>query len=54
MTTYTDEYKAHSAATLSSHGHKMYVVVDGPQDGEYTVMDIQDAIDGGFCYSWRC
>ena len=50
---YTDEYEAHASAARRSRGRAMYVVVDGPQDGEHTVIDIQDAIDGGFYYSWR-
>ncbi len=29
------------------------VVVEGPGDGEWTVMDLRDANDGGFLYSWE-
>lgn len=29
------------------------VVVDGPDDGEFTVMDLRDAIDNEFLYRWE-
>lgn len=28
------------------------VIVEGPNDDEWTVMDIRDATDAGFLYSW--
>lgn len=32
---------------------RLSVVVDGPNDGEFTVMDLPDAIDNGFLYRWE-
>ena len=29
------------------------VLVDGPNDGEFTVMDLRDAIDNEFMYRWE-
>ena len=29
------------------------VLVEGPDDGEWTVMDLRDAIENGFSYSWE-
>ena len=29
------------------------VVVEGPDDGQWTVMDLRDAIESGFSYSWE-
>lgn len=28
------------------------VLVDGPDDGEATVMDLREAVEGGFIYEW--
>ena len=30
----------------------LFVLVDGPEDGAASVMDIRSAIDGEFLYSW--
>ncbi len=32
---------------------ELAVLVDGPRDGEFTVMSLRDAIDGGFAYRWE-
>ena len=53
MKTFTDENTAHRIATSRNETGLRYVVVDGPGDDEYTVMHIDDAIEGGFSYSWR-
>jgi hypothetical protein len=29
------------------------VMVDGPNDGEFTVMDLRDAVENGFMYTWE-
>ena len=53
MKTMDNEDAAHAlAASRNQHGVD-YVVVDGPEDGEWTVMHILDAIENGFLYSWR-
>jgi hypothetical protein len=57
MQTYTSEARALAAARLLTRAHergdrKIYVVVAGPHDGEWTVMRLTEAIDGEFLYSW--
>lgn len=55
MKTFTDETQARDYAqrkTRRSGGREVYVVVDGPDDGEWTVMSLTDTIDGEFLYSW--
>jgi hypothetical protein len=32
---------------------ELLVVVDGPDDGAGTVMELAEAIDNGFTYSWE-
>lgn len=32
--------------------HEFWVIVEGPEDYEITVMPIEDAIEGGFVYEW--
>lgn len=29
------------------------VVVEGPGDGEWSTMDVREAIEGGFAYVWE-
>lgn len=53
MKTMDNEDAAHRLATSRSAQHVDYVVVEGPGDAEWTVMHIDDAIEGGFAYSWR-
>ena len=53
MKTFTDENAAHTVASSRNGSRVDYVVVDGPEEGQYTVMHILDAIDGCFSYSWR-
>ena len=53
MQTFTDENAAHRIATSRNEAGLEYVVVDGPGDDEYTVMHIDEAIEGDFRYSWR-
>lgn len=31
----------------------LVVMVDGPNDGEFTVMDLRDAVENGFLYTWE-
>ena len=57
-TTYKDENQAHRIAAIRNEkyarpGQIVYVVVEGPGDDEWTVMDIVDAISASFSYSWR-
>jgi hypothetical protein len=32
---------------------EMVVMVEGPGDGEFTVMSLREAIDGEFLYRWE-
>ena len=34
-------------------GHPAFVLVDGPDDGEFTVMPLDEAVDNGFLYRWE-
>lgn len=57
MKTYTNEGKAVTEMKrLNRFAIKktsdLYALVDGPDDGEYTIMPLKDAIDGGFGYRW--
>jgi hypothetical protein len=40
-------------ARLAASKTDIVVLVDGPDDGEYTVMELADAVDGGFAYRWE-
>ena len=53
MKTLTNEDAAHALAASRNVKRVDYVVVDGPEDGQWTVMHILDAIENGFSYSWR-
>ena len=53
MKTMNDEEAAHRIAASRNAGRLEYVVVEGPGDGEWTVMHITDAIENDFLYSWR-
>ena len=53
MTTYPNRDDAESAMIRANKANKnLTVVVEGPENGEYTTMSIHDAIDNGFTYSW--
>jgi hypothetical protein len=32
---------------------ELVVMVDGPDDGEFTVMELRDAIENEFAYRWE-
>ena len=34
-------------------GSPVFVLVDGPEDGEFSVMPLAEAIDSGFAYRWE-
>lgn len=60
MTTYTDESaaadhvrRANRLATQIQVSRDLTVIVDGPEDGEVTVMALPEAIDAGFLYRWE-
>ena len=53
MRTLDNEVAAHSIAASRNGQRVDYVVVDGPEDGQWTVMGILDAIENEFPYSWR-
>lgn len=38
----------------ASRRPELFVLVDGPEDGEYTVMSLREAVDGEFLYRWEC
>ena len=45
MRTMTNEDAAHALAVVRNQHHVDYVVVEGPEDGQWTVMHIYDAIE---------
>ena len=53
MGTLTNEDAAHALAGARNQHRLDYVVVEGPEDGQWTVMHISDAIENDFAYSWR-
>jgi hypothetical protein len=57
MKTLTDENEAADWMRLLNRSRRgrtdLSVMVDGPDDGEFTVMDLRDAIEGDFAYSWE-
>ena len=54
MRTTHDENEAHRIARSRNGERNLdWVVVEGPEDQEWTVMRINDAIEGDFRYSWR-
>ena len=36
----------------TDNANDLWVVVEGPEDSEWSVMRIEDAIEGEFLYSW--
>lgn len=57
MTTTTDEDEARRLMVSRNRTRRgrtdLTVMVDGPGEGEFTVMDLRDAINGGFAYRWE-
>jgi len=57
MTTTKDEDEARRLMASRNRTRRgrtdLAVMVDGPGDGEFTVMDLRDAIEGGFAYRWE-
>jgi hypothetical protein len=57
MTTTTNEDDARNLMLSRNRTRRgrtdMAVMVDGPGDGEFTVMSLRDAIGGGFTYRWE-
>lgn len=60
MTTFTDEDQAYAFMraknrTYERRGDRINTacLVDGPQDGQWTVCDIEAAIDLGIRYRWE-
>lgn len=35
-----------------ANNHDLVVMVDGPADDEYTVMELREAIDNDFLFTW--
>jgi hypothetical protein len=59
MTTFQDRDAAYTrmmtknrAYHLAGNFKELAVLVDGPSDGEFTVMSLRDAIAGEFTYEW--
>jgi hypothetical protein len=59
MTTFQDRGVAHTRMTIKNQAYHragnfkdLAVLVDGPGDGDFTVMSLCEAIDGGFLYEW--
>lgn len=55
--TYTDRAAAERTCgrintARRAGGPALAVIVEGPEDGEWSVMPLQDAIDSDFAYSW--
>jgi hypothetical protein len=55
--TTTDENAARDLMLIRNRSRRgrtdLTVMVDGPGDGEFTVMDLRDAIDNEFLYRWE-
>ncbi len=58
FSTFTDEGDAMqymqdiNRGRLATGNTDIVVMVDGPIDGEYTIMELADAVDGDFAYRW--
>jgi hypothetical protein len=59
MKTYTDESQAYNAMrdlnramVAADNTRDLLVLVDGPEDGQWTVMELKEAIAGEFTYRW--
>lgn len=57
MVTFTDEDKARALMVSRNRTRRgrteLTVVVDGPNDGEFTVMGLREAVENGFAYRWE-
>jgi hypothetical protein len=55
MRTFADEAVALDAMRgLNRHSRfKTWVMVEGPDDNEFTILPMRDAIDGEFFYRWE-
>ena len=57
MRTFTDETKARGWMQLLNQSRRgrteLVVMVDGPDDNEFTVMSLSEAIQNGFLYRWE-
>ena len=57
MKTMTDERKARDLMVLWNRSRRgraeLVVMVDGPDDGEFTVMELREAIENDFAYRWE-
>ena len=57
MTTYTNEEEARDMMRRLNSTRigrmDVWVIVDGPGDGEFTLMTQREAIDGEFMYCWQ-
>jgi hypothetical protein len=55
--TTTDENEARHLMVFRNRSRRgrtdLTVIVDGPDDGEFTVMDLRDAIENEFAYRWE-
>ncbi len=58
MKTYSNETDAENAmrsanrARRTARNYSLVVLVDGPDENEWTVMELSDAIAEGFFYRW--
>ena len=52
--TFKSEATAHDIARVrNGRGRRVeWVVVEGPDDSEWSVMSLRDATENGFCYAW--
>ena len=57
MVTMTDESEARALMVSRNRTRRgrteLTVMVEGPEDGEFTVMGLRDAVEGGFAYRWE-
>ena len=56
METFDDEAKAvdyMKRKNKSIKSNDVYVIVEGPDDGEWTVMTQREAVEYGFSYRWE-
>ena len=52
-TAMTEMRRANTGVLKTTSDRPLMVVVDGPLDGDFTVMSVQDAIDNDFLYRWE-
>ncbi|WP_027360808.1 hypothetical protein [Desulforegula conservatrix] len=59
MKTYKNKEKAYEMMESKNRSYRragnsrqLMVMVEGPEEGEHTIMDIKEAIENSFTYEW--